>query len=341
MKKTLLILLSFITFSIYSQNINTYEPVNIASFKPGNGQGDLGYRPDWNVGGIQVSPSAFTITDDGLMYVCDTTNGRVNIYDLNLKFINTIPGVYYVAHAYKIIVDDDKNIIAFVYEPSAGLIKIDKNGKELFKVGKKDLSDEVLGPHEYFTYKDYVFFYDNKTQEKITFIDNKGNFLKGTLASGKLKEINSSATMKSTSSGNTYLDNFADDKKIVQNGNRLISGNFDQYREFYKMKKEKSTKTGNVAGQKTNSEKYSDILNSLIDKMLIGFDKDSNSYWSCWTNTKGIIVVMNSEGGVLDAFGLSLRQSLLSVAPSGDIYLLNVIGEPNNTIGFYKITRRW
>jgi hypothetical protein len=47
---------------------------------------------------------------------------------------------------------------------------------------------------------------------------------------------------------------------------------------------------------------------------------------------------MNPDGGIMDAFELALRQSLLAVAPSGDIYYTR---KPSPLAMVHQLARWW
>jgi hypothetical protein len=260
---------------------------------------------------------------------------------LNFTYIDKIEdnGRSYVFSASKILVNEDKDIIAYI--DGNGLVKINKEGDEVYKIDNSKLPREVKSLKQFFLYEKNILYFD---KNKIQIIDNKGKILKKTEIAREIERINNNSNdnnLSTENETNNKIDTFLKENKLVKYNEKIITGKFDQLRDYYKI----------ISEDKTNSfvdvvDKINDFRNfiSTINIKLVGYDSDSNSYWR--TNTtkqyqsKPVILVCSKYGAIIDCFFNDLQLHSIAIAPCGDIYFMDRRPK-NGKYLFYKITRHW
>lgn len=332
---TIIIILS--TFFAYSNEIKEYNQILIGEISTGNKDGEIGdTTPFKKMGG--VPPNNFTISDDNLIYVCDFLNKRINVYDLNFIFIESIiekqqSEIYF---ANKLMVNGNKSIIAHV--GTIGLIKIDKSGSEIFRLKNEFLPSEVRYKHQFFLINNDILYFE---KEKYTIINEFGNRLNENESRDKIKEIKSKKN-ELTTEESIKMESFLNSKNIIKYNNRIFAGSFKKLREYNDFLNGLRNNTKALQGEKNK------ILSSLTEYdgnfNIIDYDNDGNSYWNTYTKkengSKPVILVISRDGEILDGFYNELSLPNIAIAPNGDVYFMDRMPKAGKFL-FYKITRQW
>jgi hypothetical protein len=95
----------------------------------GSGVGQVGTVNEGE--GAIIGPKSFTVDDEGTIYVCDTVNTRVQIFNSNGNYLSTIP-LKTEAMAEDIAVDDSGFI--YIYDQLGKLYQYDKKGTLVSKI---------------------------------------------------------------------------------------------------------------------------------------------------------------------------------------------------------------
>lgn len=122
------------------------------------------------------TPSGMTITRDGLVLVCDTFNGRVQILDQDLNFSGYMGEDGQLNAPYDIAVNSHN--MFYVADYSANAIKIFSNhGECIGKIETKDNNERLKNPVSiHVNKKDHVFVGEEKGSGVLVF-DAHGKFL--------------------------------------------------------------------------------------------------------------------------------------------------------------------
>jgi hypothetical protein len=363
MKKLFFIfILCVISLTLFCDGLNNYQLEKAKVILTGKEKGLLGWEPA--VAGGKSGPTSFAISSNRL-YVPDRVNNRLNVYDNNFNYLNTIfDKTDNVIHfATKMKVDEQGNIVASI--ASFGLKKIKADGSDVFTIKYADLPSQVRDQNNFFPIDSDVFIYDDN--EEIAYITDKGQIVKGSEAIDRLK-FHSSANTKSISKNEiivpadkkTSIDQLAANSKYILFIEDYFSSEFYKNEEYFK----KIKNVRDYVRTQKQSQSSTAIKDKTIDINLskwglnfIGYDSDHNGYWdgtqtiSTQGFNKEAIIVFSRYGELLDAFYYGQNDngkenynlfpatnSILAVAPSGDVYFL-VGNEKEYT--FYKVTRRW
>lgn len=341
-KNIVKIIYLLVSFFIYPDDIHEYDQILIYSIPTGKQNGEIGdTTPFKNMGG--VPPNNFTITEDNLIYICDFLNKRINIYDIKFEFIESIKekqqSEVYNSEIFKI--DKEGNIIAYI--GTIGLVKIDKSGKEIFRINKKDLPQEVKYQHTFFIINGYILYYDNniiniidKTGKKLNkneeiVILNNFNLLTN-------KQINWEINIKE----NTDLIKIIENRSIFFYKDKIITNNFQDLKDF----NNSFGKTTKIISGSENTE-FDTILNELThitNIKLIDYDAEGNSYWRSFTKNKVenkyVVLVCSRYGEIIDCFYNELSLQNIAIAPNGDVYFMDRMPRGGRFL-FYKVERCW
>ena len=242
--------------------------------------------------------------------------------------------------AYKLNILANGNIV--FYSLDNGIVSIDHNGNEIFRINKDILPNEVRYKHIYFFLNNNILYYNN---EQINIIDPKGKHLDENEKKREIERLNTlEAEYRIGNSSSTPLnkeiDNFLKTNKIIKYEDKILTGNFKKLREYYELYKN-YTRTSSPA-----SDKIQDLFSilSLRNMSVIGYDSVSNSYWKAATKkefgSKQVILVCSKYGAILDCFYNEKHFPNIAIAPNGDVYLMDRIPRDGKFL-FYKITRRW
>ena len=326
-------------FPIYGNEINNYEQILIETILTGNKPGQIGdTTPFKKMGG--VPPNMFTISNDNLIYVCDFMNQRINIYILDFSYKGMIKekqqSESYSARKLNIL--GNGNIVFFSL--NNGIVSMDQQGNEIFRINYNILPNEVRYKHIYFIIEDNILYYNN---EQINIIDQKGKHLD---ENEKKTEIERLDTLEIEHRNGISTPLIVEANillkaaKIIKYKDRISTGDFKKLRKYYELYNS-NKKTSSIITDKLQN--IFSIL-SLSNMEVIGYDTDSNSYWKAETKkefgTKQVILVCSKFGAILDCFYNEKRFPNIAIAPKGDVYFMD--REPKDgKFLFYKVERRW
>jgi hypothetical protein len=320
----------FITSFLYGEMANAYDRVLIKTIQIGSKDGQLMY--DKNA--LPGKPFTFTISKKNIIYVCDTLKWRISLFDLSLNFIKNInyffkeDNIAFVPDTIKI--NDNDDIILF--SNLHGFIKIDNSGVKKYYIDIRNQDHNIGNLNNFFAIDDYVFYYDDK--ENLIVIDKAGTIKDVEFVKEIIKSYSvASASILNTADSQKFND-FAEKNKLLIHNNELFTAEYQKYIKINKFKKANSLQAKGVT-MKNNIN-----LDTVNLETLLGADINQNQYWrgalkENWKST--LITVFSKDGEVIDCF-LIPQNMFTTVAPNGDIYLMQSLG---TGISFYKITRSY
>jgi hypothetical protein len=228
-------------------------------------------------------------------------------------------------------VDEKENI--FILTTDNNLFKYNQQGIFIYKKNYNTWFSAYSLENNFYPIDDKVIYYDKK--KNIRVIDEKGNTLDEKLSLETLAAINATQTSKSMPTiQETETKKYMDQNKIYYSAGNLQLGDFEAFKKYFEFKKQ--------SGLTNNTRSQSSPTNWKLYKVsdFIGYDKDNNSYWMGKYENVNVILVITSDGDILDIFKNTISSSNLglTLAPSGDIYFMSL---GNGGVTFYKITRRW
>jgi hypothetical protein len=352
-RKILLIVMMILTICLWAQDFPDSEPVLVKIFPVGTGTGELGFFKEMTPDGVWIgsgpsAPSTLCFNEDRLLYICDTINKRICIFDGNYNYIRSIdpspiiePGL--------LEIDDEGNLIGSFGR--YGIQKMDNNsGKELIQIflyGEKIL-DEVSSDG-LFIIDNLVLAYKRDNGGLIGFKnpgtdykENNRNILNTQEVMREIERnhptirvetgIGPSIQQKNSSSRQIVPSRQKEEYAIYENGVQL-SRNFDS---FMALKSQDGTvQIKSFAGE----SQYSALLEKYINtrtKVLLGTDNDNNTYWLFRVG----IFVFNPSNVPIAAFRMEreIRTTKPVVSPSGDVYYM-YSDETGHYL--YKYERDW
>jgi hypothetical protein len=337
----IVLILSSLIYNSYCDDINYYEQIKIRSIEIGKDNGKIGlnFKP---VG--PQSPYTFSIGKNNWIYVPDAVNYRINVYDLNLNYISEIvvtdKQYNWIYNAYKINIDMNQDLIIFY--PDKGLIKINKAGNFIFEIDKGILPVSVIGSKEFFLIDNYILYYDDSKENKITFINPSGNILTLNETTKFVKELEEKGTKKFVSNSPwDKVKEIIEKEKVIVNDDKLLTTVFMEHRKFYHELSGNKYISRNGDEQKIY-DKIDIDLSKFKNFIFIGFDSENNSYWRVKLpgKYKHVIIICSTYGAILDCFDTNLKIEYVytAISPAGDIYFMDFNKEGTH---FYKIERRW
>lgn len=357
------IALSLLFSPLFGADFNSYPAKKLHHIPKGQEEGLLGIAvlPEGVYGAM-----TFVVTVDSI-YIADSANARLNVYDLNFKFKNSMKNSEEnrVGFAEKMNVHKN-NILYINHDDGLALIKVD--GSLLFHKKAVSLPEGVVTGNNVFLLNDAVYYYNDKqeieaftetgekiskdrVQEKLRLSDNgsaEGNYR---FAEGLSLPNSSMQVIEDIKKTGKYL--------IV--GDQLYASDFRLHRDYYKkiaQVRAMATELRNTNGMQNKKIQQTTPVN--IDdyyKQFIGYDNDHNSYWggesrgSMYKMRQQIIIIINKYGETIDAFlygqinvhdydtkSYPTSGSIIAVAPNGDVWFMKSSTQGHD---FYKVTRRW
>jgi hypothetical protein len=263
----LIFFLIVIISNIYSIEIKEYDTELVRLFKQSEHNKDsLGYSI--NPGFGACFPSCFTFSEKDLLYVCDTCNLRIAIYNLNLEYIDEIN--------FKNIINindikiSGNNIILLIEKYA--IFKMDLTGNIVYKTYGAYISPSIFY-NNFFPVDNYVFFYDNK--KKIRIINEEGIILDNALALDKLNNLQVQKKISNNDSYEKKIKEYAKENEVIVIDDILYHPDFNAHEKYNKFKK-------SLLSSREAANNYEFNLNKLNISIfsLIGFNKDRNSYWT-------------------------------------------------------------
>jgi hypothetical protein len=366
----MIIALSTLFMNISSMSPNDYILVKVKTIPSGPESGMIGWEEP--IAGGRTGPTCFVISRNDSVYIPDRINRRVNVYDTNFEFIESIeekeiPGIYYT---FKFEVSDDGKLL-YLATDDDDLVLIGNEGESIFRIKGKNLPRQVKQFRNFFIIEDRIFFYND--DESIGSISSEGVIKNDEAALGDLNRLSREVTernqMRSISiptEKRKIFNRIRNEKKYLLVDDSFFNSNFYDSRKYYK-------KIADIrkymVENKLSAAKKTEINESDIEdwgSQLIGYDNVHNSYWKGIKSAESdtvrdyYIIVYSRFGELIDVFQYgrsiqyekkpgvkSLRSdsehypasgSIIAVAPTGDVYFL--VGNQKEYT-FYKVTRRW
>lgn len=337
LKKIIIIILLSCVANIWGE-INKYEYKLLKIFPIGSKNGEIGFNINAMEGAGRVAPLSFTISPDLSIFVADSVNMRIVVYNSFLSFDKNINSKYLDYDHQKMIIDEEHNI--FVYSNYYGFEIIDKFGELSWKFKNYQVNKDEAKVNNYFYYNDYIFYYD--INRNLIASDTNDNKYEKAELQAILNEFNNTYTVKSwrnLEDNNLQLKvkSFIQEKKINMIGNRILDKDYFKHKKYFEFLQK------NMKALTMNNE-LSIELPKPMGVEFINYDAEDNSYWRYMTENRDfLIIVHNKYGKLIDAFD-TIDYALYDITPNGDVYVLETHHEAvqaNKGYNFYKIPRRW
>ena len=310
---------------MYSLELKNYSLEIIVTIPIGSKDGELGKTANDNAIAMAFhKPGPIVINLNSEIYIFDMYNFRINVYNLNLKYIDKmdIEKKIFIESSRRIFraIIDNSNRIYAIAATGIGLrlIMFDTKNNIL-----KDLmienNNEVFGYDNFFPLRNCLLYY-TETQAFMMPIENDNTT--SLIDNYYIISEDDKDTIINKISEKNKLFEFLKENNTILNGNRLLTT--DKYRlfKYWDFLQKNISNIDNNAGSDYRKLMY----------LFLGFDKNDNIYWG--TN-KGILV-FNKYGEIIDYFKVDCR--FCTIAPNGDVYYLET-GDKEVTI--YLIKNVW
>ena len=350
MRRFILFIFFFLlmNFSVFSQDFPDKEAILVKTFPVGINPGELGFEKV-EFASASPSPTAFCFDSNGLLYICDTINKRICIFDESFNYIKSIENSPIIEPGL-LEVDNEGNLIGSYGR--YGIQKMDDSGKGLIRIflyGEKIL-DEVRSDG-FFIVDNMVLAYNRLDGGIIGFKDpgvddkeNNRNILNTQEVIREIEQnhpslrvetgIEPSVQQRSSTSGPIVPGRQKQGYVIYENGVELSR----DFNSFITLKSQDGTVQSRTLG---DNDLYERLLTKYshhrYGQILYGVDTDGNTYWKFHYG----IVVFNSEGTPITAFkleSLERRTTHAVISPQGDVYFM-YSDETGHYL--YKYERDW
>lgn len=330
-----LLLFTITVSQVIVPQINKYSYSVISNINKGYEEGALGYFPP--SGGMINGPMFLTSSNNGNIIITDSVNKRINIYNTNFEFMNSIKEETNgnSSIAYKLIIFKDYIIY---YDLSSGLGGMTNNGKQFFLYKTNLLPDEIRHHYSFFKFNDFTLFYNRVSSNYFNIIDKEGNWIKGNEAKDIVDKTIKPYRDDILIQINELALKFFDSRKIVIHENQILSGVFEDHRDFYRfLKSEYNPKLSDI-----NINDKSDDIPNYRNMRFKYYDSFGNSYWQCNTNAGRTIFILSKFGEIVDIIDISYAKknsmSFGPVSPTGIIYFFKY-NKDKKAFEFYTLDR--
>ena len=320
--------------------MRTYQAELVRQIPIGTNPGELNH---WTGPGMSMRPSAPVVYEDRI-YIMDNANGRLNIYDKDLRFVDELrprDTKVNMRDTYYFSVLDDGGIIAFSV---FGGYRSDRDGRLIYSVDADRLPEHVTYQGYFWTFHDYVIFLDRSDGGDYHVIDGEGRFL----SPGEIKSLGEemkrdSRLRRESPRMRDAIDGFLKENNLLLDGERdflVTSWRGILYRQFYRL----------IAA---NSDRP--IQNRVADAEyeqegggVNGVDIDGNTYWGLINvkTQKKLRYVISPRGDVIDYFAIAPEARRVgdccsyTYGADGRFYALDYNIE-NRSYDIYRVAGDW
>ena len=332
--------------NLFSQDFPDNKAILVKIFPVGINPGELGFE-NVEFASASESPTAFCFDSNGLLYICDTINKRICIFDGKYNYIRSIdpspiinPGL--------LEVDNEGNLIGSFGR--YGIQKMDDSGKGLIRIFLygEDILDEISSDG-LFIMDNLVLAYKRDNGGIIGFknpgIDDKENNRNILNTQEVIREIERNhpslrvetgiepSVQQRNSTSRPIVPSRQKEEYVIYENGVALSRDFNS---LMALKSQDGTlQSKSLAGE----SQYSLLLKKYINtrtKALLGTDNDNNTYWLF----KVGIFVFNPEGTPIAAFHLEWDRRTTGpvVSLKGDVYYMDFDGTDHL---LYKYERDW
>ena len=346
MKKTIymIIIILLLPLYTYSIEINEYEAEMVKFFDISNHSiENLGSRiADNGIAGCW--PRCFTITNEDIIYICDSCKRRIAKYDLHFKYLGEIKNrdSKYV-NRFKV---SNNNEIYFIFSDFE-ILKLNFQGNNIYSVYGNQISNILFTNDNFFPVDNYLFFYD--PENKLRLIDEQGKILDSKQTKAVLQQniiTKGNGNFKNVTGG-TEINKYIDENDLLCINDKVFHPDFSVFENYNQFKR---TVTVNKSTETDKEQSFDMSSLKLFGHLFIGYDKDNNSYWSALRSValpdsiqndyENIIIVYDNAGNIIDIHKNKLSHDHVSVSSAGDLYFM-LSGIRIKGVAFYKIARRW
>ncbi len=327
MKKNALILflIILITNCLFSEE---KETILIKRFSLGSEKEQLGFKKEYLGTGEPYGPRAVVVVDSTFQ-VLDIYNSRIAIYDLEGKYLDEITLKHPDAFLFSIIMKaNDKYCF---YETNEGIGVFTNDGYLAFNIPEKRLSDQVKYSWNFFLLKDNLILYNSTKKNNIDIYNDNGEMLNEEEVMSYINDVYKLAIYDNNKLINDTVIAFAKNNGLLVVDSKLVSGDFEIHRKLFTILQKNIKMRDNKSFEK-------EIFQSI---RLIGFDNNSNSYWSCRLNknvNRFMVIICSKYGQIIDYFDNPLNERRVAVSENGDLYYLHVF---KGGIELWKTKRSW
>jgi hypothetical protein len=345
MKKTakfVVLLLVLAPASFGQEVIPSWKPELVNTVAIGQGPGELGYNQP--VAGAYYGPGRLIAYKDKL-YIPDTLNGRVNIYNMNWKYEGVLKlpgnGAEDVNRCQSISFFDDGDFLCWTN--TANLVRVTTNGDRVFSLGHEKLYPTAFTNWEYWIWKDYVLYYAENGSPKV--IDKLGQFLDDKEMQQLLTTMKESSRLRAASDRvRKAIDDFLTQNQLFLIGDRLLTMDNVKMTALFKTVHDVKQDRTNVAA--TPGTTVSVLRGNLYNAELgIYYIRQGTG------ETAGYYAILKYDGSVLAKFQLDMagppinRQAISVhgvIADNGDIYGYDLDRQRTpHEFRFYRLHKQW
>jgi hypothetical protein len=326
--------ISFIgCLSIWPQATDrVYKAELVRRIANGNSAGELGY---WLGPGTEHAPSFPRIMGDKI-FIMDTANGRLNIYDREFGFIEDVRSsdknvIIGTTRNFTVLPQDD--IVGFAF---SFFSRIKPDGTEVFRINTREMPKH-LSEGIYWIYRDVLIFTARRDGGEYKAVDGQGRFLSTTEIARLGEEMKMESRLRKESARlQEAIDRFLKENKLILQGDvdLLLTKNADLYNNFYRLIREN--------GDRPFKHQVPDAEYSMIGGGIGTADAEGNTYWYL-TNVKAkqkYNYILSPRGEVLDYFNINPKNLPFGYAVDGNFYAI-VKEDSDNFFDVYRVRRRW
>ena len=314
--------------SLFAQDVQNkeYPAELIRQIKTGPNPGEIAYS-DSPFGIASVYPMA--TGEDGLIYINDWVYNYIDVFSADLSFVRRIDYTRFPMGLMKTYRINFRGEIVGLQEDQ--LVKVSRDGSLIYSLDRKQLSKNVLQRKEYYFYKDYVVFYDDRGMPAV--VSPSGTLLSGQELERLLVEMRESGTVYRLPSIKSRLRTFLETTHLMLIGDRLLAP-FDQCTQYWAIV-ETATEINEPGERRTFDVSGAQYVS------LAGFDAHDNSYWYAIWPGRRLYAVISRTGRLLAEVTDTLRVSHVdNISPLGDIYKGDFEKEMK-IYSFYRIRNTW
>ncbi|MEJ2053094.1 MAG: hypothetical protein P8X42_04155 [Calditrichaceae bacterium] len=364
--KLFIIILIFLSTFLYSEQFSIHDFIKVKIIKVGKKEGEISWQP--SVAGGVSGPISFAISQNKI-FIPDSYNYRINIYDYNFNYIDMLNNAEsnYIYFPNNLKLDKNSSLVAYI--SGFGLIKMNLNCKNIFYISYYNLPKQVANERNYFPLNNEIFIYNS--QNKIAYINADGHIVETKQAieilnklsiEDELSQNSSSSIIRLPEKLKQIIVELRNDGDLLILNDKFYSTDFFKTMDYFNKIKDIRNY---IIKEKEKIYGYKGKINIDFKNTglnFIDYDMDHNSYWEMMDNdfSKDImntaIVVFSKYGELLDVFYYSQIKrgkdgffhdyfknyptsgAVIAIAPNGDVYFM-VGNEKEYT--FYKVKRAW
>lgn len=331
---------TLLTSALYAQHeLAMLTPELVRTEPLGDKTGQLSYRA-LGAGAGNLGPTDLAYRD-GTLYLPDTSNQRINMYDLDwnpmgsLFFPNTDMSQINLSESIRFF--DNGDLLSWTR--SGNLLRVHRAGGIAFTVTPDDSDAFTTG--QFWTWRDYVLYYDRAGRPCA--IASSGQALSGTHMASLLQTTKQGSRLRKQSSKlRTAIDDFLERNNLMLAGDALLTWNWDSRKttEFFRLLADSAPNPDNVLA---NPSTVVAPLRAAVYGPEIGLYhvyRDLN-------DKVGYYAIIRYNGVVVKRFELNISHRAALTANGvltigGDVYGYDIDAQHRPIVfDFYRLHAEW